>query len=282
MISYRFNDSETIPINALTDSDEEEIVLHTRPLGTRSGRTYLRQYEHEPNTEEAPQATPAQEAGLSQPAAPAPQPDKGKQKDLRFNQALKKTAAAGLDAPFRFDILTQLANIPARITLHELLRLSKETREALREALAQPEALMAHLPPALTQAEEEKVLCAQCHIGMDHVPSITFTNEDMLLKDNKHDRPLYHTGYIGSACIESIQVDPGSVLSIVPRRVMHFLGIPLHSLSKTATMIYGFNSGSNCLLGKICLKCQIVNLRSEMTCYVIDANTSYNMLLGRP
>jgi len=38
--------------------------------------------------------------------------------------------------PFRFDILAQLANIPARITIHELLLLSKETREALRDALA--------------------------------------------------------------------------------------------------------------------------------------------------
>jgi len=35
-------------------------------------------------------------------------------------------------------------------------------------------------------------------------------------------------------------------------------------------------------MGKIKLKCQIRNLRSEVTCYVIDADTSYNLLLGRP
>ena len=49
---------------------------------------------------------------------------------------LKKTSDLGLDTHFRFDILAQLANILARITIHELLRLSKEMREALRDALA--------------------------------------------------------------------------------------------------------------------------------------------------
>ena len=33
---------------------------------------------------------------------------------------------------------------------------------------------------------------------------------------------------------------------------------------------------------KIKLKCQIGDLKSEVTCYVIDADTSYNLLLRRP
>jgi len=37
-----------------------------------------------------------------------------------------------------------------------------------------------------------------------------------------------------------------------------------------------------CPMGKIKLKCQIGDLRSEVTCYVIDADTSYNLLLGWP
>jgi len=35
-------------------------------------------------------------------------------------------------------------------------------------------------------------------------------------------------------------------------------------------------------MGKIKLKCQIGGLKSEVTCYVIDVDTSYNLLLGRP
>jgi len=41
--------------------------------------------------------------------------------------------------------LAQLANIPARITLYELLRLSKSTREAVREALADAEVFMTQI-----------------------------------------------------------------------------------------------------------------------------------------
>jgi len=59
-----------------------------------------------------------------------------KQKELRYSKALQKDKAAGQSTPFCFDALGQLANIPTRITLYELLRLSKSTREALREALA--------------------------------------------------------------------------------------------------------------------------------------------------
>ena len=123
--------------------------------------------------------------------------------------------------PFRFDILVQLANIPARITVHELLRLSKETREALRDALANSESFLIHMPK--TPRDDTQPSCPECHHVQLKVLAITFTAEDMLLKDNKHDRPLYYTGYIGSTCIERVQVDPGSALSIIPKRLLYSL-----------------------------------------------------------
>jgi len=55
-----------------------------------------------------------------------------KQKELRYTTLQKDEA--GPSTPFRFDVLAQLDNIPAQITLYELLRLSKSTREALKEA----------------------------------------------------------------------------------------------------------------------------------------------------
>ena len=97
----------------------------------------------------------------------------------------------------------------------------------------------------------------------------------------KHNRPLYYTGYIGSSEVSHIQVDPGSALSTIPRRVMQHLEIPTHRLSATQTTIYDFNANGTCPMGKIKLRYQIGDLKSEMTCYVIDADTSYNLLLGR-
>ena len=35
-------------------------------------------------------------------------------------------------------------------------------------------------------------------------------------------------------------------------------------------------------MGKIRLRCKIRDLKLEVTCYIIDADTSYNLLLGQP
>src|SRR5436189_5921138 len=89
-------------------------------------------------------------------------------------------------------------------------------------------------------------------------------------------------GYISSTEITRIQVDSGSALSIMPRCVMEHLSIPAHRLSATDTNIFGFNANSTRSMGKIKLRCQIGDLKTEVTVYVIDADTSYNLLLERP
>jgi len=73
---------------------------------------------------------------------------------------------------------------------------------------------------------------------------ITFTPEDTQVK-GKHDRPLYYTRYIRLSEVSRIQVDLGSALSTMPRRVMQYLGIPTHRLSSTQTTIYGFNANGS-------------------------------------
>jgi len=60
-------------------------------------------------------------------------------------ELVQKDKADGSSTPFCFNVLAQLANIPARITLYKLLRLSKSTREALREALADSEAFITQI-----------------------------------------------------------------------------------------------------------------------------------------
>ena len=82
--------------------------------------------------------------------------------------------------PYGFDVLAQLANI-----LYELLRLSKSTKKALREALVDAEAFMAWIPAKPEEKDEEN-----CLYTSKHVPCITFTPDDIQVK-GKHDRPLY-------------------------------------------------------------------------------------------
>ncbi|ONK57059.1 uncharacterized protein A4U43_C10F16190 [Asparagus officinalis] len=163
--------------------------------------------------------------------------------------------------------------------MYNLLRLSRSTREALQEALADSEAFYTHFSK---EAEAEQGCAICCQVSIRRVPCITFTPEDMIIKSTSHDRPLYFTGYVGSSKVDRIQVDPGSALSIVPLKLIKHLGIPPKSLSLTATTIFGFNATGTRPRGKIRLKCRIGDMKTKVTCYVIDAEPSYNILLGRP
>jgi len=128
-------------IPSLTDSEEETIVLAAElnaPLvaETRSGQSYLKKYDEMVANSPKPTPEPTK--------TPTKQPLE-KQKELRYSKALPKDKAKGSSTPYRFNILAQLANIPARITLYELLRLSKSTREVLREALVDAEVFMTQI-----------------------------------------------------------------------------------------------------------------------------------------
>jgi len=83
--------------------------------------------------------------------------------------------------PFRFDVLAQLANIPASITLYELLRPSKSTRDILREVLLDAEIFITQIP-AMSGEEDDR----HCHHTSKQFFYITFTPEDMQVKE-KHD-----------------------------------------------------------------------------------------------
>src|SRR3954462_5453310 len=105
-----------------------------------------------------------------------------KPREFRYNRPFNEGKAVEVSQPFRFDIINQLANILARITLYELLRLSKSTTEALRDALADTEVFVIQLPsdPAIEDPHS---------LSISHVPTdIIFMPEDMHVQ-GKHDRP---------------------------------------------------------------------------------------------
>src|SRR5205809_1758087 len=199
-------------VNSLSDSEEEREVLAASvatPLATatRSGQPYLRNYDDAPVQQLEPSQDPVTEP------AEQPKTTPEKPKEVRYNRSLNKRKAIEVSQPFRFDIINQLANIQARITLYELHKLSKSTREALREALADAEVFVTQLPIGST-IDEPHSLSISC-VSTD----IVFTPEDMQVR-GRHARPLCFTGYIGSTEITRIQVDPGSALSIMARHVM--------------------------------------------------------------
>lgn len=102
-----------------------------------------------------------------------------------------KDNAEGPLQPFRFKVLTQLANITTKITLYELLKLSKDTWKALQKALAVAEVIAAYVEATQISDETESL-----HTSLN-TTWIYFTPEDMQVKC-KHKRSIYFSGYIKS------------------------------------------------------------------------------------
>src|SRR3954464_11325970 len=166
----------------LTDSEEGLIAPAVSPVvaATRSGRNFGYQYPEE--TTAPPPSQPVEEP-VEANATPAQEPMETtakKQKHLRFSNPLLPSEAGQPTTVFRFDILKQLAQILAWITLLELLKLSKATREALREALANADTFATH------------IFTKEALTAINRANSISFLDEDLQVR-GMHDRPLYFT-----------------------------------------------------------------------------------------
>ncbi|XP_071932994.1 uncharacterized protein [Coffea arabica] len=115
-----------------------------------------------------------------------------------------------------------------------------------------------------------------------NVTSITFTSEDLLLGSTPHNRPLFVTGYAKEQKVNRMLIDGGSAVNILPLKTLKELGIPVDELSNSRLMIQGFNQGGQRALGSLNLEIVIDDMTSKALLYVIDAKTTYNVLLGRP
>ncbi|ONK79929.1 uncharacterized protein A4U43_C01F11940 [Asparagus officinalis] len=144
-------DTDDAAMTALTDSEED-----TNVFATRAGKEFAKQY---PARTENPAGPPARPA-----AAVPPNPDE----------------PSSNRQPYRFNVLAQLKSIPARITVYDLLRLSRPTREALQEALADAEAFSTHFSKE-TEIEQGCTTC--CQVSERQIHCTTFTPEDMLIKN---------------------------------------------------------------------------------------------------
>ncbi|KAM1569398.1 hypothetical protein ACFX10_034519 [Malus domestica] len=77
-------------------------------------------------------------------------------------------------------------------------------------------------------------------------------------------------------------MDDGSAINIMPKSTMTIIGIKVDELSLSCLLIQGFNQGGQRAMGMIRVKMTIGEFKSSTIFHVIDARTSYSLLLGRP
>ena len=117
------------------------------------------------------------------------------------------------------------------------------------------------------------------HICRSCVASIMFIDEDRLLGSRIHNCPLFVTSYIKEQLVNRILVDGGFAVNILPLKVLKDLGISLDQLSHSRLMIQDFNQDGQRAIGKIRLNMLIGDMESGALVHVIDARTSYKLLL---
>jgi hypothetical protein len=111
---------------------------------------------------------------------------------------------------------------------------------------------------------------------------ISFNNEDSLLGSKLYNQSLFIKGYVDEKMMNRILVDDGSAVNILPLKTMKELGIPMDELFPSHLMIQSFNPGGQNTIGKIRLAIHMEDMKFNAFFHVIDAKTTYNMLLGRP
>lgn len=285
MVSWADECEEAIAIPANTAQEVDQITL-------RSGRQL--QPPKPTGKEEKTETTPeiplisdnAKEKGgeevipsssNSQGTAENRQATKDSKKDLPATTPFQVRQGSHKEK-VRYDVISHLKRIPARLSVYDALQMSREIRRALIQALMDPDDYKDQVDPI----EVDEVLsyplnqCAAC------MACVTFSDEDLQLGSANHNRPLYVTGRIGDKRINRILLDCGSAVNLLPLRVLRAIGITPNQLSPTLLTIQGFNQVGQKALGTIALKVELDDLYTDALFHVIDADTSYNALLGRP
>ncbi|KAL0461139.1 UNVERIFIED_CONTAM: hypothetical protein Slati_0001500 [Sesamum latifolium] len=112
--------------------------------------------------------------------------------------------------------------------------------------------------------------------------TLSFTDEDLLLGSKPHNRPLFVLGFVQEQKVNRMLIDGGSVVNIMPRTTMKKLGITSEDLSRSRLTIQGFDQGTQRAIGMTRLDLTVGELKASTLFHIIDARTSYNLLLGKP
>jgi hypothetical protein len=170
-----------------------------------------------------------------------------------------------------YNVLAHLRKIPALLSIFDALMMSQDLRDVLIQTLQNPEKYKSYF---IEQNLQEALYVAKREVG------ITFTNEDLLMGTTDHNCPLYIIGDYGGQRIGRVLIDAGSSINIMPLRTLKAIALDVKNLSDEKVTIHGFNQNSQKALGAVTLNLQCGGLNSPTKFYVIDAETSYWVLLG--
>jgi hypothetical protein len=202
--------------------------------------------------------------------------DKGKDKPQNKDkevEGLGKNPEKTWSTGEEYNVLAHLRKFPALLSIFDALMMSQDLREVLIQALQNPEKYKSYF---IEQNMQETLFATK------RAACINFTDDDLLIGTADHNRPLYITGGSSGLKIGRILVDAGSSINIMPLKTLKTITLDVKNLFDEKVIIHGFNQNSQKALGAITLNLQCGSLKAPTKFYVIDVETSYRALLGRP
>ncbi|XP_015079648.1 uncharacterized protein LOC107023462 [Solanum pennellii] len=171
-----------------------------------------------------------------------------------------------------YSVIDQLRKTPAQISLSSFLIHSKEHCEVLTRILNE-----AHISENITVSHLEKMVNQ-----IFEVNRITFTDDELPLEGSGHNRALHLTVKCEEHYVKRVMVDGGSGVDICPLSTLQSLKISTDRIRTNNVCVRAFDGAKRDTLGELYLIVAIGPAEFGITFQVIDMDTSYNLLLGRP
>jgi hypothetical protein len=171
-----------------------------------------------------------------------------------------------------YNIVEQLSKTPARISLLSLILHSELHRQAILKVLNE-----SHVSQD-TSVEQVERLVAQIQ-----APNyITFSDDELGPDGRGHTKPLNIAISYGDYHVSRVLVDNGSCFNVLPLSTFNFFKVDPTHVRVSSITVRAFNGARVQATGEVELPIKIGPHIFHVDFHIIDTNSSYAMLLGRP
>nr|XP_016499102.1 PREDICTED: uncharacterized protein LOC107817750 [Nicotiana tabacum] len=171
-----------------------------------------------------------------------------------------------------YEIIDQLRKSPAQVSLLSLLMNSTEHQKVLIKTLNE-----AYVPIETTIEQLERMAEKFFMINQ-----ISFSKNDLPPEGSAHNKALHLTVKYEGYYVKRVMLDGGSGVDICSLSTLQRMEIETGRIRPNSVCVRAFDDIKRDTLGEIDLILTIGPVDFEVTFQVLDMDTSYNFLLGRP
>ncbi|XP_009590089.1 uncharacterized protein [Nicotiana tomentosiformis] len=171
-----------------------------------------------------------------------------------------------------YAIIDQLRKTPSQVLLLSLFISSNEHKKVLLKTLN------AAYVPVETSVEQLERMVERFF----EVNRISFSRDDLPQEGAAHNKALHLTVKCEGYYMKRVMLDGGSVIDICPLSTLQRMKIRTERIRPNNVCVRAFDGVKQDTIGEIDLILTIGPVDFEVTIQVLDMDTSYNFLLGRP